>query len=433
MCHTVFMSVGSPPTRHASDLEAAFSTFNRRWNQIWVWLPFLLLGISFATSIFATEVDSRDLLVISILTLVLFLWHIWFIVLHPKWPAQRLTSMVIYFCGLLTLAFVLTVRAEPFVLVLTGCYVMAFVAIPGRWAYLGVGLTGIGLLLSIGVFPPNLPVVAQIAGSSVLAAVVGWAMRWVESEAFRQKQAHAELLAVTTELQRTNENKDVLQRQLSAAARASGVASERARLAREFHDTLAQGLAGISAQLENADAQIAEHHPAGPRVKTALELSRSSLTEARRSVLALRPGPLSASSFATAFHETVRAWQQQHEIPLRVDLAGIVEPDDEKTQIALLRFLQEGLANVARHAAASEATLTVSGIGDQLIIDIFDDGVGFDPNALGPGDSQGGFGLVTARERLKSVGADLSIESSPESGTTITAIVALHQSTGGVS
>ena len=424
------MTDSASPTERGYRAEAVFSTFDRRWHLLWALLPYLLIALAFPASMFASESGPTERVLVSALTLGLLLWHFWFVTMHPSWVEHRPPLMSIYFSGLLLMALTLTVVAESFVLMLTGCYVMAFVALRGIWAYFGVILTGVCLLLSISSFPPSLSLTAQIVGTSLLAAVIGWAMRRVDSEAARRREAHTELLAVTAELQRSNDDKDALQKRLSAAARQSGIAAERARLAREFHDTLAQGLAAISSQLETVDATITEDHPASHRVRTALELSRSSLTEARRSVHSLRPGPLSGATLTAALQETARAWQHRNQMPLRLDLAGVAEPQDDQTKIALLRFAQEALANIERHSQASEATLTVSSVGGHLIIDVFDDGVGFDPRELGEGGTGGGFGLAGARERLAGAGAELNIESRAMEGTTVTAIVPLTRDAG---
>lgn len=165
-------------------------------------------------------------------------------------------------------------------------------------------------------------------------------------------------------------------------------------------------------------------------MRTALDLSRSGLAEARRSVQALRPGPLADDGLVTALRATVRLWQEQHATPARLEVSGPVDPEHEEVQTALLRFTQEALTNVARHARASQATVTVSRVGGWLIIDVFDDGVGFDVAAARPEDAVGGYGLVGIRERLSAVGATLSIESSPGAGTTVTATVPLTTQTG---
>lgn len=421
------MSAGPPPAEPVADPEATSRAFDRGWNQVWLLLPYLLVALAFVGSMLAAPLDGRDRTEVIVLTGVLLLWHAWFVTLHPGWVEVRLAPMVLYFVGLVILSFLLCVRAEPFALVLSGCYVMAFVALRGRWAHVGIALTCVALAVSAGAFPPNASFTAQMIGAAALASVIGWAIRRVESEAARRQEANTRLRELTADLRRSNADKDALQAQVSAAARSAGIADERARLARDFHDTLAQDLAAIGAQLENADAALAADHPAAPRVRTALDLSRSSLVEARRSVQALRPGPLTDDGLVAALRATVERWEQQHGIPAHLEVAGPVDPDDEAVQVALLRFVQEGLANVARHARATAVTVTVSAVGDELIVDVFDDGVGFEPSALGPGDATGGLGLAGAGERLSAVGATLGIESSIGGGTTVTATVPLTE------
>lgn len=410
---------------HASEAEAAFRAVDRRWDQVWELLPYVLIGLAFATAMVVTPFDGRGRWVVAAVTVLLLLWHTWFVTLHPAWVEARLAPMALYFTGLVALALTLSVLAEPFALVLAGCYVLAFVTLPGGWAYAGVVLTAVAIVASAGQLPPDASFTSQMVGAGILAAIIGWAVRRVESEATRRQEVNAELRVLTTRLRQSTEDKDALRAQASAAAHAAGVATERARLARDFHDTLAQDLSAIGAQLENADADLPGDHPVAPRVRTALDLSRSSLAEARRSVQALRPGPLADDGLATALRATVDLWEEQHGVPARLEVAGPVDPEDEDVQVALLRFTQEALANIARHARAASATVTATRVGDELIIDVFDDGVGFEASALGPGDASGGFGLTGARERLAALDGSLAIESTPGEGTTVTATVRL--------
>jgi signal transduction histidine kinase len=417
------MRAASSPAATDSDTEASFLAFERRWDRTWALLPYLLIGLAFVASMIPLDTSPSDRWVIAALVLALLGWHYWFVTRHPHWPERHLVPMAVYFVGLLTLALVLSGRAEPFALVVVGCFPMAFVALPGRWAYLGVAVTGPCAVLALTWPVLDVSLLAQAVGASVLAGFVGWAIRRIEAEGIRRREAHAELVALTAALRSANADKDALRTQLTRTAHEAGVAAERARLARDFHDTLAQGLAGIGSQLENADTLLPEHHPAGPRVRTALRLARTSLAEARRSVQALRPGPLSGDGLIGAIRQTVDLWSQEHALPVRLEVTGDVEPTDEAVQTALLRFTQEGLANIGRHARAAEATVTVSGMGDLVMIDIFDDGVGFEVAALEPGDAGGGYGLTAARERLAAVHGRLSIESAPGAGTTVTATV----------
>lgn len=417
------MKAAESSAEPVSDVRARFLTFERRWQLAWELLPYLLIGFSFLLTILTAELPASELLLVGLLVAVLLGWQVWFITLHPQWPERRLLPMALYFAGLLTLALVLSSRAEAFSILVFGCFPMAFVALLGRWAYLGIGLTCLGLLIAIGGTRPDADLTVQLAGVGVLAAAIGWAIRRVETETVQRRQAHAELEERNDQLRQANREKEELQEDLVAAAREAGVAAERARLARDFHDTLAQSLAGIGSQLETADELIAAEHPARPRVRTALELSRSSLAEARRSVNALRPGPLEADDLLGALRSAVIGWQEHTAVPCRLTVIGTPVPVDLDRQTAMLRIVQEGLTNVARHAEATQATVTVSYLDDQMMIDIFDDGAGFEPTAPAPPGAEGGYGLSAARERLDEVGGWLSVESAPGAGTTLTATV----------
>src|SRR5699024_10642072 len=127
-----------------------------------------------------------------------------------------------------------------------------------------------------------------------------------------------------------------------------------------------------------------------------LELSRSSLAEARRSVNALRPGPLEVDDLLGALSGAVTDWQQQNSVPCRLAVTGTPVAVDLARQTAVLRIVQEGLANVARHADAAEVTVTVSYLDDRVMIDVFDDGAGFDPTVPVPAAAEGGYGPSAA-------------------------------------
>ena len=132
---------------------------------------------------------------------------------------------------------------------------------------------------------------------------------------------------------------------LGTAGVAAGVAEERARLAREIHDTVAQGLTGIVTQLE----AIGELSPAQERrLDTARALAGTSLDEVRRSIDALRPGPLQQARLGDAVRQAVAAWSGQYEIPARFTVTGVPLPVHSEVEVTLLRTAQEALSNVGR-------------------------------------------------------------------------------------
>jgi two-component system NarL family sensor kinase len=215
------------------------------------------------------------------------------------------------------------------------------------------------------------------------------------------------------------------------AARSAQLAAleERNRLAREIHDTLAQSLAAIAMQLETADALAGGN---GDRlaaaVRRALGLTRSTLEEARRSVLELRAGPLEGRTVAEALRalgEELRGGGAAGR-PLRIEVTCDGGADQASlppaVEIGLYRIAREALTNVLRHAGATSAAIRLERDADGVRMRISDDGVGFDPSHTAPGR----FGLVGMNERARLLGGALRIESAPGAGTTLDVRVPLR-------
>jgi signal transduction histidine kinase len=229
-----------------------------------------------------------------------------------------------------------------------------------------------------------------------------------------------ELAEANSRLEESMAENAGLHARLVEQARAAGVVEERRRLAGEIHDTLAQGLTAIVAQLEAAEQ--ARHRPEewSRHLTQARSLARSSLTEARRSVRALRPEQLENATLVEALGELTCGWSQQSGIPAELETAGTATRAPADTEAALFRVAQEALTNVGRHAKAAKVRLTLTYLDDTLLLDVADDGVGFDPDA-----DTAGYGLVGMRHRLAGVGGTLTVESSPGYGTTLNAAVPL--------
>jgi two-component system NarL family sensor kinase len=200
-------------------------------------------------------------------------------------------------------------------------------------------------------------------------------------------------------------------------------AEERARLAREIHDTLAQDLTAIALHIEGGMNQLERDPPrARERLEQALALSRASLEEARRSVLDLRTLPLAGKSLVEALGATGRAFTS--ETGIRVD----VHADGDlrlplRIEAELFRIVQEALANVRRHARATEVTITVRTRAAQVRLVVRDDGQGFDAAAR----HEGRFGVLGMRERARLLGGTLRIEGRAGRGTTVRMAVPLPE------
>jgi two-component system NarL family sensor kinase len=206
-----------------------------------------------------------------------------------------------------------------------------------------------------------------------------------------------------------------------------GVVEERNRLAREIHDTLAQGLSAIALQLETADAFlegiVPDESPNAPRlsqvqqaIQKALALARDNLVEARHSVLDLRAAPLEGSTLAEALSKLVQSVSHTVGVPISFLLEGDTRPLPIHVEVGLYRIAQEALNNIARHAAAHQAAVRLRILPTQIELTIQDDGCGFDPNEI----PDARFGLVGLAERVKLLDGTLQIESSPNEGTQVT-------------
>ncbi|WP_228640308.1 sensor histidine kinase [Microtetraspora sp. AC03309] len=236
--------------------------------------------------------------------------------------------------------------------------------------------------------------------------------------------AMAELRRANARLAQALQENAGLHAQLLLQAREAGVADERARLAAEIHDTLAQGLTGIITQLQaaadSADAAATRDH-----IERASTLARHSLGEARRSVQDLGPGQLEHDPLPTALEKIVAAWSAETGVRGEFTVTGAVEPLHDEVEVALLRIAQEALANVGRHACARRAGVTLSYMDDEVSLDVRDDGRGFDPCNLPARGHTGGFGLGGMRARAERVAGTMDIESEPGLGTALSARVPL--------
>ncbi|MGE5223806.1 MAG: histidine kinase [Omnitrophica WOR_2 bacterium] len=209
---------------------------------------------------------------------------------------------------------------------------------------------------------------------------------------------------------------------LFASSIQMGAVEERNRLAREIHDTLAQGLAGISLKLEAAEALLesgAGQERVEPVIHEALSLVQANLEEARRSVLDLRAAPLEGRTLAEALERLAEEYDQQSRVKVRFDVVGGNRRLPVRIEAGLYRVAQESLVNILQHASARRASLHLELTPAQARLVIEDDGTGFDPAQIPPGR----FGLLGMKERVKLLKGELKIQSDPGAGTRIEATV----------
>ncbi len=192
---------------------------------------------------------------------------------------------------------------------------------------------------------------------------------------------------------------------------------ERNRLARELHDTLAHSLTGLSVQLQAVGTLRQADPPAAEvQLKAAQATVRSGIQESRRAIQALRAAPLEELGLAEALRQLCRRFAERSETPATCDVAE-VSVLDPLTEQAIYRVAEAALANVERHAAASQVRVSLARAAraGSLRLEITDNGMGFDPSAV----VADRYGLTGMAEWAELAGADLHIDSAPGQGTRI--------------
>ena len=198
--------------------------------------------------------------------------------------------------------------------------------------------------------------------------------------------------------------------ELAAVSHRAGVLAERERLAREIHDTVAQGFTSVVVLLELAESDV-DTDPAAARHRLAIarETARQNLAEARALVAALTPVDLQAAPLPEAIGRLVDRFAAETGVPARLTVTGEPRALPANMEVVLLRAAQEALTNVRKHAGAGRVEVTLDG----TVLAVADDGAGFDPAA-----PTGGYGLAGMRRRVEEIGGTVSIASGP-SGTRV--------------
>ena len=186
-----------------------------------------------------------------------------------------------------------------------------------------------------------------------------------------------------------------------------GVAEERNRLAREIHDTLAQGLTAISLKLETVAAfmEVGKLEKANQLIAQSLDLTRMSLAEARLSVLDLRAASLQENDLINAIKKLLKESLQDQKINYHFSVDGQQTDLALRTEMGLYRIVQEGIQNIIKHANANNAWVKLEFFENKVVLKMKDDGVGFDVN-----QNKTGFGLIGINERCKLLNGSFEIK-----------------------
>ncbi|MEC3979567.1 sensor histidine kinase [Amycolatopsis sp. H20-H5] len=249
-----------------------------------------------------------------------------------------------------------------------------------------------------GVFLVLLPMTVLLIVFSLLMG------RW-SSQIIEQSKERAELI----------EQLEASQAEVSRLSREAGTAAERERLAREIHDTLAQGFTSIVALTQAIESEMDTAPDAARRhLDLARRTARENLAEARAMVAAMSPSALAAGSLVDALRRQAERLGEETAIVVSCEIEGPLPALGTPTEVVLLRGAQEALTNVRKHAAASAVNVRLSVVDTGVRLSVSDDGAGFDPES-----PSSGYGLSGMRARAKQVGGRVKVLSDPAVGTTI--------------
>jgi signal transduction histidine kinase len=227
------------------------------------------------------------------------------------------------------------------------------------------------------------------------------------------------LLAAFARLRILNGRIHLQTQALEQTLQREGVLLERDRIAREFHDSLEQEIAGISMQLDAVEAQFnSSPQIAHQLLGLARNMARQSLAEARRSMRDLRAHLIEQNDLPAALREMVTPFSVSSGIEIAVEYSGTHWRLPILTEHHLLRVAQEAVANALKHARAKKVVVALNYLPEQIQLSIRDDGVGFDPDLAGS-VSGGHFGLLDMRERTEKIGGQFVLCSRPGQGTEV--------------
>ncbi len=203
------------------------------------------------------------------------------------------------------------------------------------------------------------------------------------------------------------------QREIAELSEQQGAATERERIAREMHDTLAQGFTSI-VTLGHAVQGELDTDPATARrhVELMTETAQENLQESRRIIAALTPGRLAESTLEQALGRVAGRFEEETGVPVAFRVSGEPHPATPAVEVVALRVFQEALANIRKHAAAAGVQAELAYRDDSVALTVADDGRGFDRTA-----PREGYGIDGMEQRVREAGGSFQLSTAPGDGT----------------
>lgn len=406
-------------------IEPLFASNEGLWLRVWAATQSVALVVACYVMADAAGgirpfLASRNAARSVILVVLLVVYHVVGVRAYG-WMMRRAWAVFVFVpLGWAIILSALTTHGVFGVLVL-GAILQGFMFLPFAWAIVTTGVVILLMASAIvvkGVHEETSLTVARVVGILATGIIVGTVMLYIH-RANRDSAIRSRLLR---EL-------DAAQRDLAERAHEAGALEERQRLARDIHDTLAQGFTSVIKHLEAVELSFAA--PRGeatdvirgalPHLSHAQAVSRASLDEIRRLVWALRPPQLVETTLAAAIERIVAQWSEANGIAAMCTITALpaLRADAE---VIFLRATQEALSNVARHARATHVAVAMHSVDGLLLLSVEDDGRGFaDAEAAGAGK----MGIVGMHERVRRFGGRVLIESGNGAGTSITVALPL--------
>lgn len=373
------------------------------WEQWdWVW-HFSAYGLLILNVIFVYSSDPRlvNFPFFLVLSALLGLWYIPFVNIstlrtwdHPKRGALYLIPGWAIWGGLIALT------ADS--LLLIGIFFpLVFSRFPIRWA------TGITVVQTLGLYSLYIMLYPTEHWFLTLMIILGLLIISTIIGAFISS-----IIKQSTERQRLIDELTKSRAELMRVEREAGRLNERQRLARDIHDTLAQHFTSIIMHL--AAAKHTNRESVQSEVQQAEASARDGLDEIRRIVWDMQPEQIEKASLVGAIEELAARWSAENNVQVKMKVTGTPRSLASSAETALLRISQEAMHNISKHAQARKVNITFSYMEDLFVMDIADDGMGFEPSKI-----RNGFGMKTMRDRAEELGGTLTIESEQGIGTAI--------------
>ena len=389
-----------------------------RWEWLWKSLFYATILVSFGIVLLDSD-RTASLWVTGLLTGGLSLWHWFGMQLAQRnltsWDERPLPRFAVI-TGDIILWFILVNISPAFYIALFGIFIMVFRHLPIRYAVIAAVLLMIATIFEQiddtgGSFSLTDPLIWLFLFMVLVSVILGF---WISN-----------IIGQSTQRRQLIEQLEATRAELAAAERREGILEERQRLAREIHDTLAQGFASVVMHLEVAEGALSDPQTMKKHIDRARSTARSSLEQARRVVRDLKPDSLEKHTLPEAIERAAAHWQSETGIQVTTKATGELIALHPNIEVTLLRAAQEALHNIRKHAQAKNVQLTLSYMGTVVILDVQDDGVGLD--GAEPSPLSSGFGLQAMRERVETCGGTLTLESDPGEGTTVAITIPLSE------